>query len=81
MAESGPAHAPSDAQPLAQSEPMAAPAIRGTRMRVADVLSLLAAGASEEEVLGDHPYLAADDIRTWLAYATALTDHAVVISS
>jgi uncharacterized protein (DUF433 family) len=39
------------------------PAIRGTRVRVDDVLSLLAAGASEEEILDDYPYLAADDIR------------------
>lgn len=37
------------------------PAIRGTRMRVADVLSLLASGASHEEILEDYPYLAADD--------------------
>jgi uncharacterized protein (DUF433 family) len=29
------------------------PAIRGTRMRVSDVLSLLAAGADEAEILED----------------------------
>lgn len=57
------------------------PAVRGTRMRVADVLSLLAAGASEEEILGDYPYLTADDIKACLAYAAAQADHAVVLAS
>ena len=57
------------------------PAVRGTRMRVADVLSLLASGASEAEILEDYPYLSADDIRACLAYAAAQADHAVVIAS
>lgn len=57
------------------------PVIRGTRMRVADVLSLLAAGASEDEILHDYPYLAAEDIKACLAYAAAQADHAVVIAS
>ncbi|HEX6335676.1 MAG TPA: DUF433 domain-containing protein [Jiangellaceae bacterium] len=59
----------------------ARPAVRGTRMRVADVLSLLASGASEAEILEDYPYLTADDIRAGLAYAAARPDHAVVIAS
>ena len=57
------------------------PAVRGTRMRVADVLSLLASGASEAEILADYPYLTADDIKACLAYAAAQADHAVVIAS
>lgn len=57
------------------------PAIRGTRMRVTDVLSLLAAGATEAEILEDYPYLASEDIRACLAYAAAQADHAVVIAS
>lgn len=57
------------------------PAIRGTRVRVADVLSLLAAGAIEEGILDDCPYLNAEDIRACLAYAAAQADHAVVIAS
>ncbi|MDN5794769.1 MAG: DUF433 domain-containing protein [Intrasporangium sp.] len=57
------------------------PAVRGTRMRVADVLSLLASGASEGEILEDYPYLSADDIKACLAYAAAQADHAVVIAS
>ena len=57
------------------------PRVRGTRMRVTDVLSLLAAGASEEEILADYPYLAADDIRACLQYAAAQADHPVLIAS
>jgi uncharacterized protein (DUF433 family) len=57
------------------------PVVRGTRMRVADVLSLLASGASEAEILEDYPYLTADDVRACLAYAAAQADHAVVIAS
>jgi len=57
------------------------PAVRGTRMRVADVLSLLAAGATEDEILEDYPYLEADDIKACLAYAAIQADHPVVIAS
>ncbi|MDR0481863.1 MAG: DUF433 domain-containing protein [Cellulomonadaceae bacterium] len=53
-------------------------AIRGTQMRVCDVLSLLAAGAPESEILDDYPYLEADDIRACLAYAAAQSNHAVL---
>ncbi len=57
------------------------PVIRGTRMRVADVLALLAAGADEAEVLEDYPYLTAEDLRACLAYAAAQANHTVVIAS
>jgi len=57
------------------------PVIRGTRMRVADVLALLAAGADEAEVLEDYPYLTAEDLRACLAYAAAQSNHTVVIAS
>jgi uncharacterized protein (DUF433 family) len=57
------------------------PTVRGTRMRVADVLSLLAAGADEAEILEDYPYLTSEDIRACLAYAAAQADHAVVVAS
>lgn len=54
------------------------PAIRGTRVRVADVLSLLAAGATESEILEDYPYLAAEDIRASLEYAASQANHAIL---
>jgi uncharacterized protein (DUF433 family) len=57
------------------------PVVRGTRMRVSDVLSLFASGADEAEILADYPYLTAEDIRACLAYAAAQADHAVVIAS
>ena len=47
------------------------PCIRGMRMRVKDVLDLLAAGVGEAEILEDYPYLEAEDIRACLTYAAA----------
>jgi uncharacterized protein (DUF433 family) len=43
-----------------------------------DVLELLGADASHEEILRDYPYLEADDIRACLIYAARLTGHPVV---
>ena len=57
------------------------PAVRGTRMRVSDVLALLAAGADEAEILEDYPYLTSEDIRACLAYAAAQADHAILLAS
>ncbi len=45
------------------------PCIRGMRITVYDVLSYLAAGMTQEEVLADFPYLTADDILACLSYA------------
>ena len=42
------------------------PAVRGTRVGVSDVLSLLASGATEAEILADYPYLEPDDIKACL---------------
>jgi uncharacterized protein (DUF433 family) len=53
------------------------PCIRGTRMRVSDVLELLANGASTEEVLSDHPSLVRDDVLAAFAYAAGHISHAV----
>ena len=55
------------------------PVVRGTRVRVSDVLTLLAAGAPEAEILEDYPYLTSDDVAACLQYAAAQADHAVVI--
>jgi len=56
------------------------PTVRGLRIRVADVLALLAGGASESEILADYPYLERDDIRACLEYAAAQAGHAVLSS-
>ena len=45
------------------------PIIRGTRTTVADILSLLAAGAPQEEILSDFPWLETGDIKAALEYA------------
>jgi uncharacterized protein (DUF433 family) len=45
------------------------PCIRGMRIRVIDILEMLAAGMSEAEILADYDYLERDDIRASLQYA------------
>jgi len=46
------------------------PCIRGLRIRVKDVLDLLAAGASREEILKDYPLLEPQDITAALVFAS-----------
>jgi uncharacterized protein (DUF433 family) len=48
------------------------PCIRGMRLRVIDVLDLLAAGADEQEILSDYPYLEAEDIPACIAFASQI---------
>ena len=45
------------------------PCIRGLRITVADVLSYLASGMSEDEIISDFPDLTHEDIRAALSYA------------
>jgi uncharacterized protein (DUF433 family) len=54
------------------------PCIRGMRIRVKDVLDLLAADVPEAEILADFPDLEAEDIKACLQYASAQADHAVL---
>ncbi len=54
------------------------PCIRGMRIRVIDVLELLAAGESHEQILVDYPYLEADDIAASLLYAARRLNHPTV---
>jgi uncharacterized protein (DUF433 family) len=57
------------------------PCIRGQRIRVTDVLELLGAGASFEEILADYPFLEREDILAALDYAARQTDHVVLQAS
>lgn len=57
------------------------PCIRGMRIRVTDVLELLSAGASFEEILDDYPYLEREDILASLEYAARLADHPVLVAT
>jgi uncharacterized protein (DUF433 family) len=57
------------------------PCIRGMRIRVKDVLDLLAAGVAEAEILADFPDLEAADIHACLAFAAEEADHPVLVSA
>jgi len=45
------------------------PCVRGTRISVGDVLSYLASGMTEQQILADFPQLMSADIRACLAFA------------
>jgi len=54
------------------------PCVRGLRIRVKDVLDLLASGASHKEVLKDYPYLESEDIVAVLEFAARQSGHRVL---
>jgi len=51
------------------------PCIHGMRIRVVNVLEMLANGIGQEEILEDFPDLESEDIRACLAYAVAQLGH------
>ena len=55
--------------------------IRGMRIRVKDILDLLAAGVSEAEILADFPYIEKEDISAALAFAAGEVDHPVLVAA
>ena len=54
------------------------PCIRGMRIRVTDVLDLLASGLSFEQILDEMPDLEREDIVSSIRFATRRIDHAVL---
>ena len=54
------------------------PCIRGYRIRVSDLLELIAAGASREEILTDYDFLESEDIAAALTYAARQTDPTIL---
>ncbi|MDP9349720.1 MAG: DUF433 domain-containing protein [Gemmatimonadota bacterium] len=54
------------------------PCIRGMRIRVTDVLDLLAAGLSAEQVLEELPDLEPEDITAALQFASRKLDHPIL---
>lgn len=54
------------------------PCIRGMRIRVIDILELLAVGQTPDEILADFPYLEREDIAASLQYAARRLDHPVL---
>ena len=53
------------------------PGIRGLRVRIKDILDLLAAGASRDEILADYLYLEPEDVTAALEFAALHCDHSV----
>jgi uncharacterized protein (DUF433 family) len=57
------------------------PCVRGFRLRVSDVLDMLANGATPDEILADYAFLEIADIKACLQYASAQIDHPVLIGA
>ncbi len=57
------------------------PCIRGMRITVYDVLSYLASGMTQEEILHDFPYLTREDIMACLGYAADRERRTLVVSA
>ena len=55
------------------------PCIRGMRITVYDVLSYLASGMTQEEILADFPSLTREDILACLGYAADRESHLTVV--
>jgi uncharacterized protein (DUF433 family) len=55
--------------------------IRGLRVRVSDVLDMLAGGATRSEIVADFPYLEDADITAALQYAARSAESRVVLAA
>lgn len=55
------------------------PCIRGMRIRVSDVLELLASGMTPKQIIREHPDLDVEDIQACLRFASSRVGHAVVV--
>ncbi len=56
------------------------PCIRGMRIRVSDVLDLLANGLSPEQIVDELPDLESADIQACLRFASRRIDHPVSVA-
>ena len=54
------------------------PYIHGTRVRVSDILDMLASGVRESDILADYPYLTEADLRAAVAFAAAASAHRIL---
>lgn len=57
------------------------PHIRGTRIRVGDIVAALGEGETVDELLADYPYLAREDISAALRYAARAVNHRVLAAA
>ena len=54
------------------------PCISGVRVRVTDVLELLAAGLTSADIISEMPYLELADVEACLRFARRRIDHPVI---
>lgn len=54
------------------------PCIRGMRIRVSDVIDMIAGGMSQQQILADFPYLEAEDILACLVFASLRVSHSEI---
>jgi uncharacterized protein (DUF433 family) len=54
------------------------PTIRGLRIRMTDILDMLAGGATRSDILRDYPYLEDEDISAALEFAARQSDHPII---
>ncbi|MBA4171975.1 MAG: hypothetical protein C0511_04795 [Hyphomicrobium sp.] len=57
------------------------PCIRGLRVRVSDVLDMLAGGATRGDIVRDFPYLEDEDITAALQWAAREAERRVVLAA
>lgn len=56
------------------------PCIRGMRIRVTDVLDLLASGLTRDQVVEELPDLEPEDVEACLRFASRRVDHPIVVA-
>mgnify|MGYP003954167561 CR=1 FL=1 len=54
------------------------PCVRGMRVRVTDVLDLLASGLNVTEIISELPYLEPADVEACIRFASRRIDHPVI---
>lgn len=54
------------------------PCIRGMRIRVSDVLELLADGMTPDQIIQEHPDLEIEDIQACLRFASQRVSHPIL---
>jgi uncharacterized protein (DUF433 family) len=57
------------------------PCIRGLRVRVKDILEMLAGGSTRAEILADFPYLQDEDITAALEFAARAVDYPTLVTT
>ncbi len=56
------------------------PCVRGMRIRVSDVLDLLASGLSPDEIVAEMPDLTREDVYSCIRFASQKIDHPILLS-